>query len=124
MSGNDIPEARVELLRKILWLDRDLDVGVLCVGKYLGGLLGLTDRTVRRHRATLLEKGLLRKERNTWFVVWPFDAFPPISIEMTGKTPNATKQWAAALNDWLGTPRTEVVMAPRTELVMPRTEVV
>ena len=69
LSGNDIPEARVELLRKILWLDRDLDVGVLCVGKYLGGLLGLTDRTVRRHRATLLEKGLLRKERNTWFVV-------------------------------------------------------
>ena len=124
VDGKRLTLGEKAVLRKMLWLDREVDLGCYASAEYLGGLLGMTGRTVRRHRAALLEKGLLRKERETWFVQWPFDAFPPASIDITSRTPDTTKQWATALNDWLGTPRTEVVTAPRTELVPPRTEVV
>ena len=34
------------VLRKMLWLDREVDVGCYASVEYIGGLLGMTDRAV------------------------------------------------------------------------------
>ena len=97
------------VLRKMLWLDREEASGCSASAAYLGRLLSMTARTVRLHRTALVKKGMIRKEHDGWFFVWPFDEFPPASHEVAGKTPSVILEWAAALNEYLATPRSKQV---------------
>ena len=97
------------VLRRMMWLDRYVDKGCYATADYIGSLLRMTGRTVRLHRAALLKKGLIRKERGSWFFVWPFDTFPPAGLEVTGKTPEVILEWAVKLDEYLASTRSKQV---------------
>ncbi|MCZ6916052.1 MAG: helix-turn-helix domain-containing protein, partial [Gemmatimonadetes bacterium] len=98
------PEKAV--LRFMLWLDRTVDGGCWASAQYIADHLGTNARSVRRWRASLVEKGLLRRENTggvtpSWFVVWPFEEFPRGAEELKSKAPDEVRRFAAALTTFI-----------------------
>ena len=91
------------VLREILWLDRDVDMGCTLSAETIAMRKGTTARTVRRCRQSLMEKGLLRRRRGkptpSWFVCWPWYDLPQAPTTSNGTA--IAMRWAALLNQYL-----------------------
>lgn len=94
--------AEKAVLRKVLWLDKEEGSGCFAKPKSIGAMLCLSARSVRRCLDSLIRKGLIRlNEYRGYEIVWPFDAFPPTTNELTSNTPQVVNQWARLLSDYV-----------------------
>ncbi len=57
VDGKHLTLGQKAVLRKMLWLDREVDMGCYASAEYIGGLWGMASRAVRRHRTALVKKG-------------------------------------------------------------------
>ena len=95
--------AEKAVLRKVLWLDKTEGLGCNAKPKSIGAMICLPTRSVRRCLDSLVRKGLIRpiEYGEGYEIVWPFDAFPPTTNELTSNAPFVVQQWAPLLSDYV-----------------------